>query len=107
MARRARPGCPAVRGLKLSPAFLWQRQWQGNFRDSIPGGYFWGRPALAYGVKEITRRLALRARYQPVGPFFVAVDAGPNFVMNKDHVTGAKKTEFEGTAELGVTLEFP
>lgn len=98
---------PTIRGLKLSPAFLFQRQWEGNFRDSMPGGYYYGRPALAWGVPERTLRLALRGRYQPVGPVWLAWDVGPNFVSNKDHVTGVKKTEFEGTGEIGVRLEFP
>jgi hypothetical protein len=98
---------PPVRGLRLSPAALLQRQWEGNFRDSIPGGYYWGRPALAYGVGETTLRLALRGRYQPLRQAWLAWDVGPNFVRNKDHVIGARKTEFEGTAEIGVRLDFP
>ena len=98
---------PPVHGLRLTPAIVFQRQWEGNFRDSIPGGYYWGRPALAYGVAERTLRFALQGRYQPLRPLWVAWDVGPNFVNNKGHVNGVKKTELEGTVELGVRLEFP
>lgn len=97
---------PPVSGLRLSPGVLLQRQGQGNFRDSIPGGYYWGRPALFWGIKETTLRLSLSGRYQPARFFWLAWDVGPNRVANKAHLPGRTVREFEATGELGLRLEF-
>ncbi len=98
---------PPVPGLRVSPTALWQRQGEGNFRDSIPGGYYWGRPALFYGVKETTLRLGLRGRYQPIRELWLGWDVGPNFTRNRAHVAGVKETSFQATGEIGVRLAFP
>ena len=106
MALRAYIYSP-FRGLRLTPTFLLQRLGYGDFRQPFPHSGIYGQPALFLGVKETTLRFALAGRYQPVPFFWVGWDAGPNFVSNKGHVTGVKRTEFEGTAEMGVRLEFP
>ena len=98
---------PPVEGLRLTPVALLQRQGEGNFRDSIPGGYYWGRPALFWGVKETTLRLGLRGRYQPIRELWINWDLGPNFTRNRAHVTGVNQTSFEAVAEIGVRLELP
>jgi hypothetical protein len=98
---------PAVQGLRVSPAVLFQRQGEGNFRDSIPDGYYWGRPALFWGVKETTFRLGVRGRYQPIRELWVGWDVGPNFTRNRAHVTGVNQTRFEAVGEIGVRIEFP
>lgn len=98
---------PPVTGLRLSPTALVQRQGEGNFRDSIPGGYYWGRPALFFGVKETTLRLGLRGRYQPMRELWISWDLGPNFTRNRGHVTGVDQTSFEAVGEVGVRFEFP
>ena len=98
---------PPVEGLRLTPVALLQRQGEGNFRDSIPGGYYWGRPALFWGVKETTLRLGLRGRYQPIRELWVGWDVGPNFIRNRAHVAGVDETRFEAVGEFGVRLGFP
>ncbi len=98
---------PPVEGLRLSPVALLQRQGEGNFRDSIPDGYYWGRPALFWGVKETTLRLGLRGRYQPIRELWISWDVGPNFIRNRAHVTGVNETRFEAVGAIGVSLEFP
>jgi len=98
---------PPVPGLRISPTALLQRQGEGNFRDSIPGGYYWGRPALFWGVKETTLRLGLRGRYQPIRELWINWDLGPNFTRNRAHVTGVNRTSFEAVGEIGVRLVFP
>jgi len=98
---------PPLTGLRLTPTVLLQRQGEGNFRDSIPGGYYWGRPALFWGVKETTLRLGLRGRYQPIRELWISWDLGPNFTRNRAHVTGVNQTGFEAVGEIGVRFEFP
>jgi hypothetical protein len=98
---------PPVSGLRLSPVVLLQRQGEGNFRDSIPEGRYWGRPALFWGVKETTLRLGLRGRYQPMRELWISWDVGPNFIRNRGHVAGVDETRFDAVGEIGVRLEFP
>ncbi|MBI2403993.1 MAG: hypothetical protein HYV20_14900, partial [Gemmatimonadetes bacterium] len=98
---------PPIPGLRLSPVALLQRQGEGNFRDSIPGGYYWGRPALFWGVKETTLRVGVRGRYQPIRELWIGWDLGPDFTRNRGHVTGLNRTSFEAVAEIGARLELP
>lgn len=96
-----------VPGLWLTPALVILRQGEGDFRDSIPGGYYWGRPTLFFGVKERTLRVGLGGRFQPLRQFWAEWDVGTNFVRNKDHVAGLAATEFHAVVAAGVGLEFP
>jgi hypothetical protein len=98
---------PGVPGLRLSPVVTLQRQGEGNFRDSIPGGTYWGRPAIFLGVTETTIRLALRGRYQPLRALWLEWDVGPSVVRDRGHVTGVRGTDFEGVGSIGLRLDFP
>jgi hypothetical protein len=98
---------PPLRGLRLTPVFQLQRQGEGNFRDSMPGGAYAGQPAVFLGVKETTYRVGLRGHYQPVRFVWVAWDAGANVIRNRDHVEGADETIFSAVGQLGVRLDFP
>lgn len=100
---------PPLRGLSLTPTFLVQRQGEGGIRDPFPADYtdFRASPSLFLGVRETTYRTAIRGRYQPLRQVWLSWDLGPNFVRNKSHVIGASTTEFEGTAEIGVRVDFP
>jgi hypothetical protein len=97
---------PQTRGLWVTPVLQLQRQGEGDFRDSIVGGYQ-GEPAIFLGVKETTYRAGLRARWQPLKYFWIAFDFGHNWVRNKDHVEGSNVTEFEAVGEIGGTIDFP
>jgi hypothetical protein len=98
---------PPLRGLRLTPVLQFQRQGEGNFRDSMPGGAYAGQPAIFLGVKETTYRAGLRGRYQPVRFVWIGWDVGANVIRNRDHVDGADETVFTGVAELGFRLDFP
>ena len=97
---------PPLFGLRLTPILQVQRQGEGNFRDSIIGGYA-GEPAIFLGQKETTYRVGLRARYQPIRHFWIAFDMGENWVRGKDHVAGTNVSEFEALVEVGGIVSFP
>jgi hypothetical protein len=98
---------PPVRGLRLTPTLQFQRQGEGDFRDSLPGGTYAGQPALFFGVVERTFRAALRGRYQPFRYVWVGWDAGYNWIQNRDHVEGTDESLFSAAAELGVRIDLP
>ncbi len=98
---------PGPGGLRLTPAFQYQRKGEGDLRLPVPedDGVYRAQPALFLGTVEKTARFALRGHFQPVPWFFLEWDGGANLVRNADHVEGAKKTEFSGVARLGIRLE--
>jgi hypothetical protein len=98
---------PPLGGLRLTPTVQFQRQGEGSFRDSIPGGRYAGEPALFVGVRERILRAGLAGRYQPVRFAWLAWDVGYNRVKNRAHVAGADENLFSAVAELGVRIELP
>ena len=98
---------PPVSGLRLTPTFQFQRQGEGDFRDSIPNARYAGEPALFLGVVERTLRASLRGRYQPVRFAWVGWDVGYNWIRNRDHVQDAANNLFSAVAEVGVRIDFP
>jgi hypothetical protein len=97
---------PPARGLRVTPVLQFQRQGEGDFRDSIVGGYQ-GEPAIFLGVKQTTYRIGLRARWQPLKYWWIGFDLGQNWVRNKDHVEGSNVSEFEAVGQIGGTIDFP
>lgn len=97
---------PPLQGLRVAPVLQLQRQGEGDFRDSIIGGYQ-GEPAIFLGTVETTYRLGLRGWYQPIRHFWIGFDMGYNWVRNKDHVDGSNVSEFEAVAQIGATIDFP
>lgn len=98
---------PPVRGLRLSPAFQFQRQGEGDFRDTIPNAQYAGEPALFLGTVERTLRVSVGGRYQPVRFAWLAWDVGYSWIRNRDHVRDAGGDLFSATAQVGVRLDFP
>ena len=98
---------PPVPGLRLTPTLQFQRQGEGDFRDSIPDAGYAGEPALFLGVVERTFRAALRGRYQPVRFAWVGWDVGYNWIRNRDHVQDAAENLFSAVAEVGVRINLP
>jgi hypothetical protein len=99
---------PRVAGLLMTPMVQVQRQGEGDLRDPFPPyPVFRASPALFLGVRETTYRLGLRARYQPLPFFWLAVDLGENWVRNKDHVERANRSEFQVVAQVGASIEIP
>jgi hypothetical protein len=98
---------PPVPGLRLTPTLQFQRQGEGDFRDSLPDAGYVGQPALFLGVVEGTFRAALRGRYQPVRFAWVEWDVGYNWIRNRDHVQDAGENLFSAVAEVGVRIDFP
>jgi hypothetical protein len=98
---------PPLRGLRLTPVLQFQRQGEGDFRDSMPGGAYAGEPTIFLGVTETTYRVGLRGHYQPVRFVWLAWDAGANAIRNRDHVDGVDETIFTGVVALGLRLDFP
>ena len=100
---------PGLGGLRVTPAFQYQRKGEGDLRLPIPedDAVYRAQPSIFLGTVERTLRFALHGHFQPVTWFFLEWDAGANMVRNVDHVEGAKKTEFSGVARLGLRLEQP
>jgi hypothetical protein len=96
-----------LRGLRLTPMVHYQRQGEGDFRDSLPGGQYAGQPAIFLGVVETSLRLGLQGRYQPIRFAWLGWDLGYNWIRNRDHVQDAEENLFSAAAEIGVRLEFP
>ncbi len=97
-----------VRGLELTPVLQYQRQGEGDFRDSIPPDpIYFASPTIFLGVKETTFRAGLRARYQPVRFLWIAVDVGESFIRNEQNVQGVNRSLFTAVGELGVQLDIP
>jgi hypothetical protein len=97
---------PPLPGLRLTPTLQYQRQGEGDFRDSIAGGYA-GEPAIFLGVREITMRAGLRGRFQPVRFAWLAWDVGYNRITNRGNVQDADENLFSAAGELGVRVDFP
>jgi hypothetical protein len=97
---------PPLQGLRLTPVLQYQRQGEGDFRDSIIGGYT-GEPAIFLGVRETTRRAGLRGRYQPVRYAWLAWDVGYSWVTNRENIQGTDEDLFTGVAELGFRVDLP
>jgi hypothetical protein len=97
---------PPLRGLRLTPMFQFQRQGEGNFRDTIPGGYM-GEPAIFLGVRERTLRLALAGYFQPVRYGWIAWDVGYNDIANRGNVEGANESLLSAVGSIGVRFDFP
>lgn len=99
----------SIRGLTLRPTVHFQRQGEGGVRTPFPPVYddFRRSPSLFLGVTETTYRLGLRGRYQPNRFFWVAWDAGQNFVTNARHSPGNDISEFQAVAKVGVSIELP
>jgi uncharacterized membrane protein YbhN (UPF0104 family) len=99
---------PPFAGLRITPVVQVLRQGEGDFRDPVPPtAEYLASPSIFLGTRERTIRLALRGRYQPLRYVWVGFDVGRNFVDNADHVEGAERSEFAGTAALGVTFDLP
>jgi hypothetical protein len=100
---------PAVRGLRITPTLLLQRQGEGDLREPFPAVYedFRASPALLLGVTEKTYRFALAGRYQPNRYVWMTWDAGHNVVRQADHVVGNNASDFTATAAFGLTLDLP
>jgi len=98
---------PPLRGLRLTPTIQYQRQGEGNFRDSIPGGVYRGEPAIFLGVVERSFRAGFRGRFQPIRFAWIAWDVGYNWIRNRNHVEGASEDLFSAAAELGVRIDLP
>jgi hypothetical protein len=84
-----------------------QRQGEGDFRDSIPDGRYAGEPALFLGVVERTFRASLRGRYQPVRFAWVGWDVGYNWIRNRNHIQNVAENLFSAAAELGIRVDLP
>jgi hypothetical protein len=97
---------PPLRGLRLTPTFHFQRQGEGNFRDTIPGGYQ-GEPAIFLGVRERTLRVGLAGHYQPVRYAWISWDIGYNDIANRGNVEGADESLFSATGRVGLRFDFP
>ncbi len=100
---------PPVRGLRVTPTLVYQRQGEGDLRAPFPVAYedFRTSPNLFLGTTEKTLRVALAGRYQPNRYVWVAWDAGPNFIREADHVVGNNSTDFSAVAAIGLTLDLP
>lgn len=93
-------------GLHLTPLAALERQGEGDFRDPVPSyPEYLASPNLFLGTRETTVRLALGGRYQPLGQFWLAWDAGSNFITNRDHQPGADETTFSAVVEAGLRFD--
>jgi hypothetical protein len=98
---------PSVTGLRLSPAFRYLEQGEGDWRAPFPDlPTFLNSPALFLGVVERTARASLRGRYQPRREFWLSWDVGHNWVRDAGHVAGASATRFVVLVNAGARLEF-
>jgi hypothetical protein len=97
---------PPLEGLRLTPVLQFQRQGEGDFRDSI-GGAYTGEPAIFLGVRETTVRAGLRGRYQPLRFAWLAWDVGYSSITNRGNVEGTDEDLFTAVAELGFRVDFP
>jgi hypothetical protein len=95
-----------LRGLTLTPKFQVQRQGEGNFRDTIIGGYA-GEAAIFLGTKETTLRVGLAGRYQPFRFAWISWDVGMNAINNRFNEDGVDESLFSGVVAAGVRFDFP
>lgn len=100
---------PAVRGLRVTPTFVVQRQGEGGPRQPFPADYtdFRASPSLFIGQAETTYRLALAGRFQPNRFLWMTWDVGENFLRDAGHVPGVNATDFAAVGAAGLMFDLP